>query len=291
MQTVLLGLLAHPAGHSLSPRMHGAALAEAGLDGLYLPFDVPPSGLRDAVRGLVALGFAGANVTIPHKVAVLDLVDEISPQAEAAGSANTLVFQGERGARRVTAHNTDAPGFLAAWEARFGAHSLHGAQVVLLGCGGAARAVVLALAQSGVARLTVLNRDMARGRRFIHDLQGVLPSSLERPALLPLEDDVFADCLGDGCVVIQATSVGMAPHAEETPVAWPANRILEGVRALDLVYAPRPTRFLREARAAGCQGGGRPGDAGGAGSPGLLPLDGPRPLATGHARSPSAQGE
>ncbi len=136
--TRLLALLGHPVAHSRSPAMMHAALAALELDASYLAFDVAPARLEDAVRGLRALGFSGANVTLPHKRAVLALCDDADPIARACGAANTLVPLGNG---RLMACNTDAPG--AAMALAEGGVDLHGARVVLFGAGGAARAVAV----------------------------------------------------------------------------------------------------------------------------------------------------
>jgi shikimate dehydrogenase len=149
-------VLGHPVGHSLSPAMQNRALEAMGLDGVYVAFDVAPKQLAEAVRGLAALGVRGANVTIPHKEAILPLLDRLTPEAALIGAVNTVVPEG--GA--LVGHNTDAPGFLQALRAAGGEPA--GARVLVLGAGGSARAVGVALARAG-ASLTVANRTASRG--------------------------------------------------------------------------------------------------------------------------------
>ncbi len=134
-QTRLVGLIGRPVAGSLSPRMQNAAFAARGLNWAYMPLEVEPAQLRDAVRGLVALGFAGANVTIPHKTAVVALCDELDPVAERAGSVNTLVFRGGR----VCGSSTDAEALA----------DVRAARAAVLGAGGAAKAVIAALEAAG----------------------------------------------------------------------------------------------------------------------------------------------
>ncbi len=146
-KTTLVGLLGDPVAGSLSPRLQNAAFAAAGLDWAYVPLPVAAERLADAVRGLVALGFAGANVTIPHKRAVVELCDELDPVAERAGSVNTLVLRGGR----VLGSSTDGEAVTAAIEAA-------GARCLVLGAGGAAHAVIAALWDAGAAAVEVVSR-------------------------------------------------------------------------------------------------------------------------------------
>jgi shikimate dehydrogenase len=164
----LLGVLGHPVAHSRSPAMHNAALADLGLDGWhYVKLPVPPELFEETVRGLPGSGYVGANVTIPHKVAALALADSASPAAQAIGAANTLMFSNEG----IVADNTDAGGFLHALGS-----SPAGRRALVLGAGGAARAVVWALIEAGAADVAIWNRTPERadelatvfGARSVH---------------------------------------------------------------------------------------------------------------------------
>src|SRR5690606_37828225 len=156
-------LLAHPAGHSLSPVMHDAGFRALGIDARYEAWDVPPEGLPDAVRALRGPGFLGANVTVPHKRAVASLVDDLDPEARAIGAVNTIVKQ----EGRLVGRNTDAPGFLAALrETEF---EPSGRRCLVLGAGGAARAVTWALVRAG-AEVHVANRSEDRARDLAAEL-------------------------------------------------------------------------------------------------------------------------
>lgn len=163
-ETRLVGLLGHPLSHTLSPRMQNAAFAARGLDWAYVALPVEPTRLEEAVAGLVALGFAGANVTIPHKTAVVAFCDELDEVAERAGSVNTLVVRGGR----VLGSSTDGAAVVDRIEAE-GAHAL------LLGAGGGAQAVATALVEAGCASLRVAARDGERARALVSRLASVFP--------------------------------------------------------------------------------------------------------------------
>jgi len=239
--TGLLALLGYPVEHSISPQMHNAALTEAGLDMVYLAFAVTAAGLPAALAGLQALGFRGANVTVPHKEAVIKHLDVIEPAAARIGAVNTIVNDGDR----LIGYNTDADGFLRSLrEAGF---DPAGKTAAIIGAGGAARAVAFALARAGCAGLVVANRTSARAQELADALGGqylyVAACSLEEQDLRPqlLKADL----------VINTTSVGMWPEVNSVPlpIAW----LQEGQWVYDLVYNPLETRFLSEARNRGCR--------------------------------------
>lgn len=237
----LVGVMGWPVAHSLSPAMHNAAFQALGLDWLYAPFAVPPQRLADAARGLAALGAAGTNVTIPHKLAVMDLVDEVSPAARAIGAANTLVF-----GARVFADNTDWRGFLRAL-ADVGCDPT-GRRCFVLGAGGAARSIVYALA-SVQAETLVFNRSVERAAGLVADLGAAFPHAQLRSLPYEALPDEAARRPG---LIVNTTSLGMVPRVETSP--WPGGvPIPADATVYDLVYNPLATRFLREAKAAGAR--------------------------------------
>lgn len=239
-----VALLGQPVGHSVSPAMQEAAFAAVGLPWRYLAFDVNAASFPEAVNGLRALGFVGANVTVPHKAAAAALADTADERVRRAGACNTLRFT----AGRVEGINTDVPGFIEAIDAAFGTSTLRDATVLVVGAGGAARGVLLACAEQGARRVRLLNRSLDKARALA-DLFAPAPWL----TVAPLEDRVFAASLADVDVVVQTTAVGMAPAAEATPAPWP-DTLPAGLRVYDLIYTPRPTRFLREAAERGARG-------------------------------------
>ncbi|MBE7557063.1 MAG: shikimate dehydrogenase [Anaerolineales bacterium] len=243
-KTSLVGLIGWPVAHSLSPSMHNAAFAELGLDWAYVPLPVRPDDVAQALKGLAALSFVGANVTVPHKQAVMRYMDELSDSARITGAVNTIHYQNGK----FSGYNTDAIGFLNSLkEANC---DPQGMRVAVLGAGGAARAVVFALARAGADSITVLNRTAERGAFLVGDLAAAFPnSSLTFEALTP-ESLAVLDSTVD--LVINSTSVGMYPHVEASP--WPADVSMPAnIIFCDLVYNPLETVFLARARAAGAK--------------------------------------
>jgi shikimate dehydrogenase len=240
-KTQVFCVLGHPVGHSLSPAMHNAALAQLGLEGVYVAFDVPPVGLQDAVLGLQALGVAGVNCTIPHKEALLPLMDELSEEAAFIGAVNTIEF---RDGRRI-GHNTDAPGFLSALRAA-GAEP-EGREVVVLGAGGSARAVVVALVKAG-ARVTIANRTRERAEELAAELNAKFDT--EEVRALALSEADLRPVVERAAILVNTTSLGMSPHVAAMP-AVPLEALRSDAWVYDLIYNPLETRLLREARGRG----------------------------------------
>jgi len=227
-ETRLVGLIGHPVSHSLSPRMQNAAFAAAGLDWAYVPLPVEPGRLETAVEALAALGFEGANVTIPHKTAVLAFCDELDPVAERCGSVNTLLVRDGR----VQGTSTDG-------EAVVGAVEAAGARALVLGAGGAAQAVATALADAGCASLRIASRSPERAHALAARLRGLVP---EREVSA---EETWPPAPGDADLVVNATPVREEPLVE-----------LSGVRqAVDLAYRADggETALVAAARAAGCE--------------------------------------
>lgn len=225
--TRLACVLGHPVGHSASPQIHNAAFAVAGVDAVYLAFDVTRADLPAAVSGLRAVGFLGANVTVPHKEAVLDLVDARTDEAVLVGAANTLCWDGSR----LVADNTDASALGVVLERDVGLRP--GEEVVVFGAGGAARAAAVALGRAG-ARVEVTARrpEAAEAVGAVAARAGGRTGPVSQPRL-----------------VVNATPLGL--HGETLPERFMA--LDAGQVALDLVYGPAETPFLAAARANGAR--------------------------------------
>ena len=226
--TTLVGLLRDPLRESLSPRMQNAAFESAGLDWAYVALGVQPARLEEAVEGLVALGFRGANVTIPHKTGVLAYCDELDPVAERAGSVNTLVIDDGR----VQGSSTDGQAVTDAVEAE-------GARVLVLGAGGAAQAVATALVDAGCASLRVASRTPERAHALALRLKHLSPGRAVTA------DEGWPPAAGDADLVLNGT-----------PVRDELLLDVSGVRqVVDLSYRPEGTEtaLIEAARAAGCE--------------------------------------
>jgi shikimate dehydrogenase len=224
-----LAVLGHPVGHSLSPAMHNAAFAALGRPAAYHAFDVPPERLADALRGLAALGFLGANLTVPHKERAVPLMDELDPAAAALGAVNTVAVRDGR----LVGSNTDGAAFLRALLEEVGWRPA-GRSAVVIGAGGAARAVVAAL-RAGGASVAVLNRTPERARALSASGGGLASAG----AFLPGAD-----------LLVNCTTLGMHPHVDAAPPV-DLGLLPAGALVADIVYNPRQTRLLREARARG----------------------------------------
>lgn len=240
----VVGLLGWPATYSLSPAMHNAAFQACGLNWVYTLFPVPPEAIREAVAGLRALGLAGANVTVPHKQAVAALVDGLSPEAAETGAVNTIVVN----EGRLFGHNTDVQGFLLALgEAGV---ELARRRVLVLGAGGAARAVVAACLRQGAASVTVAARRPAQAQELVDrlpDREGVV-----RLTAIELSPTAVASALAECDVAVNATPLGTQGEGGGALVelADPCRLPPHGV-AVDLVYRPPSTAWVRAARRAG----------------------------------------
>ncbi len=241
-----IALLGDPVAHSFSPLIHNTGFRVQGLSYVYLACRVPPQALAEAVAGLRALGFAGANVTIPHKEAVLPLLDRCTPGAKAVGAVNTILcLPNAQGKTELVGENTDVAGFLAPLKPFL--PSLENSEVVILGAGGAARAVVYALlTHVHPARLTLLARNPKRGETLATDMAAYDTRHVLR--VVPFA--AAGAAVRTAHLVVNATPVGMHPHDQETP--WPhATDFHEGQLVYDLIYNPLRTRLLREAAARG----------------------------------------
>jgi shikimate dehydrogenase len=227
----LAGVVGWPVGHSRSPRLHGFWLERHGIDGAYVPLAVAAEKFATAILGLCAAGFAGLNVTLPHKQAAFALCDVIEPSARRAGAVNTLVFR----AGRIIGSNTDGAGFLAHLAA-MGTDPLAGPALVL-GAGGAARAIAAALLDAG-ARVSVTARHAPAA--------SALTAAL--PGIVPLNWDARAAALADHALVVNTTSAGMTG---QPPLALDLTRAAPRLVVADIVYTPLRTPLLAAAEAAG----------------------------------------
>lgn len=235
----LFALIGDPVGQSLSPAMHNAAFRALGLNCAYITLHVPKPTLANAIAGVRALGIAGLNVTIPHKISIISLLDELDESANLVGAVNTV--KNNRG--KLIGFNTDGEGALRALEEKI--DSVKGKEVVLLGAGGAARAIAFSLARVG-ARLTIANRTVPRAQALASAVEQKLSTNVKVASLNRAE---LTKALKNVDVLINATSVGMHPKIDKTLVR--ANMMRRGLVVYDIVYKPLRTKLLREARRAG----------------------------------------
>lgn len=253
-RTRLVGIIGWPVEHSLSPRMHNAAFRALGLNFAYVPLPVAPNRVKDAIRGLAALGFAGANVTVPHKSAILPYLDELSPVARAIGAVNTLVVRPD--GTTIVGDNTDAYGFMTDLaEAGWPGGSLAGCRALVIGAGGAARAVTYGLLDGG-AEVAVANRSFDKALELCKTLSGALASG-DPPASARLSAHLFPEelaTLAPGAdLIVNATRLGL--HASDDSLPWdPDLPFYPGQLVYDLVpLSAGHTPFLALAASRGAR--------------------------------------
>lgn len=238
-QTVMHGVFGDPVKHSKSPIMHNRAFRELGLNAAYVAFHVGPGQLKAAVEGIRALGFRGVNVTIPHKVEVMDYLDEIDEHAQVIGAVNTIVNDNGR----LKGYNTDGIGYVRSLKEEAG-FSVNGKRVLMLGAGGAARGVAYALAREGASAMWIANRTLDKAEQLAATIGGLTDSSgIGYEQISEIRDQVD--------LIVHNTSVGMHPNVDEVIIdtSW----FHEGLTVSDLVYNPLETKLLREAKARGAK--------------------------------------
>lgn len=245
-RTRIVALLGNPVEHTRSPAIHNTAFREQGLNYRYVALNVEPESLPEAVKGLAALNFLGANVTIPHKQAVLPLLDEVTPRAQAVGAVNTISIHGAGSEKVLHGDNTDVAGFLAPLAPHL--EEVRKWPVVLFGGGGSARAVVYGVLN--VLRppaLYVAVRSEESARRMVSELTEGDDITTDTH-VIPIND--AGPHISDSCLIVNCTPLGMHPDVETSP--WEnVGDFREGQVVYDLVYNPVETRFLRMAASRG----------------------------------------
>jgi len=245
--TKLLGVIGHPIEHSLSPIMHNAAISHLGLDYVYLAFPIKPENLNAAISGFSAIGLEGFSITIPHKQAILPLLSEISPVAIAVGAVNTVY----RTVKGWAGTNTDVQGFLAPLRSPSSDISIDDWSqkiAVILGSGGAARAVVAGCAKLGCAEIHIVGRHPDKLAKFQQSwINSPLPVNL-----ITHTWESLPNLISKADLLVNATPIGMYPQRENSPVDVNLlDQISPGVIAYDLIYTPNPTEFLKQAQKRG----------------------------------------
>nr|WP_235548810.1 shikimate dehydrogenase [Paenibacillus sp. Soil522] len=237
--TLLFGVIGNPIRHSKSPVMMNRAFRETGINGVYAAFHVTGDRIADFAAGVRAMGIQGVNVTIPHKLDIMSVLDEIDPGARAIGAVNTIVND----AGRLIGYNTDGIGYVRSLKEE-AEHELAGKQIVVIGAGGAARGIVYALANEKPARITIANRSVDRAKELAASFQDL--AEIEA-----ISNDELQVACRKADIVINTTSVGMFPNTDETPVD--ADWLKPGAVASDLIYNPLKTKFLQQAEQRGCR--------------------------------------
>ncbi|PKB72064.1 MAG: shikimate dehydrogenase [SAR202 cluster bacterium Io17-Chloro-G6] len=245
-----LGIIGYPIAHSISPVFQQAGLEHLGIDATYEKWEVTPQGVGDFVASLRVSGTLGINITVPHKQAVIPFLDEVDEWATAAGAVNTIVNRDGR----LTGHNTDGPGFLRALLVETGyspdgppAGSGAGSHALILGAGGAARGILLALARGGVESLVIANRTLERAET----LAQLASENGVNSEAIPLLPEALTQAAKSAALIVNCTTMGMSHGPDENGSPLSADQIPASAIVNDLVYNPMETPLLREAAAAG----------------------------------------
>lgn len=246
-KTTVVGVIGYPVAHSLSPQMHNAAIQSLGINWCYLPFQVAPEDLAKAVQGMRGLGIRGLNVTVPHKQAVVRLLDWVSPEASAVRAVNTISNEGGR----LEGYNTDVEGILAALRLGVGLEKLP-EKVVVLGAGGAARGIVYALTTvTDVRNIVILNRTVQKAERLAAEMENMAKGKT-RIKGRKLETETARVELREAGLLINATPVGMYPNVNCSPIEV-SSVFHPRLTLVDTIYNPKETKLMRLARSQGAK--------------------------------------
>ena len=241
--TRIVGVIGDPVEHSRSPQMHNAAFAKAGLDYVYVPFHVRPNDLGDAIAGFKAINVVGINVTLPHKQAVIPYLTSVSREADLIGAVNTLTFVGDE----IHGDNTDAPGVLRALEENGDMSVPVGEGVVVLGAGGAARAVVVALALAGVASIIIANRTVEKAVSLAEEMHQKTDVAMQG---MGLTDARLPAAVRQSALLLNTATASMdTTH----PLLISADWLQPNAIVYDIVYTPPVTPLMQAATECGCQ--------------------------------------
>jgi len=232
----LAGIMGWPVAHSRSPMIHGHWITELGLSGAYVPLAVRPERLSEAIKALPALGFAGCNVTIPHKEAAMRLVDRVDPLANRIGAINTIVVEADGS---LSGSNTDAFGFVESLKEAKPDWRADAGPAAVVGAGGGARAVVASLAERGATEIRVVNRTLARAQKLAADFGAPVRA---------ISWQQRHDALDGASLLVNTTNQGMTGQA---PLDLTLDRLPRGALASDIVYIPLETPLLATARKRG----------------------------------------
>jgi shikimate dehydrogenase len=230
------GVIGNPIGHSLSPAMHNSQFNTFGIEAIYLPFHVNEEGLRNAIDGMRGLKIRGMSVTIPHKESIIKHLDEIDEEASKIGAVNTIINENNK----LIGTNTDGKGFISS-VIDYG-FSLKDKKVLIIGAGGASRAIIYRLSLSGVSSITVANRTTSRAKELLSEI-GIDC----RTTVISLND--VSEIIDEFDLVVNTTSVGMSPNISEIPFTF--DKVKKGSHFIDIIYNPYETKFLNRASTLG----------------------------------------
>ncbi len=242
--TQLIGLVATPIRHSISPKMHNAAFAKLGLDYAYLAFEIDQSQLKDTVSGLKAMGARGFNVSMPYKTAIIDYLDELSPAAKLCQAVNTVVNEDGK----LVGYMTDGSGLIRSLKDE--GYDITGKKITVVGCGGAGKAIQIQAALYGVAELAIFNRSCEKGEQVANLIN---EQTTCKATFYELKnEEVLKEQLADSYLLINATSIGMADLEGESFIKS-LSTLHSNLIVCDIIYNPSKTKLLEQAESVGCQ--------------------------------------
>jgi len=242
-KTKIIGIIGENIENSLSPLIHNQIILKHSLNFCYLPFQVTETNLDKTIQGIKALNIKGVNITFPYKEKVIEFLDELEESARRIGAVNTIV--NNKGF--LTGYNTDVIGFKKSLQ-EDGKFTIKGEKAVILGAGGAARAVVYALLEEGIEEISIFNRTLEKGEKIKQDLSSFFPKS--RISVFPLKRQHLKDKIEKAHLLVNTTSVGMEPRVDNTPL--PDEKLFHpDLLVYDLIYHPAKTFFLRQAERVG----------------------------------------
>ena len=244
-KTKIIGIIGKNIENSLSPLIHNQIILKHSLNFCYLPFQVAETNLGKAIQGIKALNIRGVNITFPYKEKVIKFLDEVEESALRIGAVNTIV--NNKGI--LIGYNTDVIGFKKSLQ-EDGKFAIKGEKAVIFGAGGAARAVVYALLEEGIEEISIFNRTLERAKKIKQNLSSFFPKS--RISVFPLEEEDMKDKIEKAHLLVNTTSLGIAPQSDNTPL--PDEKLFHpDLLVYDLIYHPAKTLFLRQAERAGAK--------------------------------------
>jgi shikimate dehydrogenase len=241
--TKFIILLGNPLGHSISPAMHNRVFEKLGLDYCYLPVQVEPQNLETVFAGLSKMNVAGFNVTIPHKINIIEHLDRLDPLAATIGAVNTICIKDGK----TTGHNTDGEGFIRTLEEE-GEVSVPGKKIFLLGGGGAARSIAMTLAYRGAEMIFICNRTLAKAEALAAEINKKIRNCAKA---VPMLNEQVLKTIQSCDILVNSTNVGMHPRQDVLPLS--EDFLFSHLVVADIVYNPHTTKLLATAKARGCR--------------------------------------
>ncbi|WP_373483699.1 shikimate dehydrogenase [Acetobacterium sp.] len=242
--TKIYAVIGDPIAQSLSPQLHNGLFQETAVDALYLPIAVKSEDLEKLIDGFRLMNFGGFNITKPHKLEIMKVLDQLDPLAEKIGAVNTVVYRDEK----MVGYNTDGFGFIKSIESKIGEIPKDALTILILGCGGAVKSVAMALADWGIKKVIIANRTVAKAEELVSQINKSWPGKAQAIEMAP---EALKKAVDEAMVVVNGTSLGMADTALQSPL--PKELLKKELLVYDMIYSPAVTQLLKDAQAIGAQ--------------------------------------